>query len=446
MKRNIVPLLGIAFVVAIAATGIFYGLFVGKIKDAVANAPKSSIVVAARTIPGGTVLKAADLKLLPWAGSEPIIGAFPSVDAVVGKTVFTSIDESEPVTQARLAGKGPQGGLNIEQGMRAISVTISDAGGILALLRRGQHVDVQAVSGQQGADSRIRTILQDIEVLAVNPPEQTQGRPAAPIVTLLVRPEDADKLALADSAVRVRLLLRNPADREKGPRPALQMANLFQGSPNYRQPALQQAAARPVVQPASAAVTQKLNLLVMIAAAAPKAMEEMYSKFSFPRHPGWMQVAALDHGALAEHALRRMEEQHSLEVFSMTRLSTGNNREVSLQAGANYHAASGGAYELRIQFLPTWNQAGSLRMRVQPEITSPNSAAVSNRKFESEVELTDGQMFVVTGLGNSSDSPSLAERLFGGRVKEQANRELFVVVTPQVLRPIETAARRGPAD
>ena len=44
MKKNLVPLLGIAFVVAIISTGIFYGLFVGKLKSAT-------------IAPGSTVLK-----------------------------------------------------------------------------------------------------------------------------------------------------------------------------------------------------------------------------------------------------------------------------------------------------------------------------------------------------------------------------------------------------
>ncbi len=50
MKRNIVPLLGIAFVVAIISTGIFYGLFAGKLRSSVGELPVQSIVVAARTL------------------------------------------------------------------------------------------------------------------------------------------------------------------------------------------------------------------------------------------------------------------------------------------------------------------------------------------------------------------------------------------------------------
>ena len=443
MKRNIVPLLGIAFVVAIAATGIFYGLFVGKIKDAAAKEPKTTVVVAARAIPGGTVLKATDVKLTRWAGSQPIKGTLATVEEVVGKTVFTPVDESEPLTQSRLATKGSSGGVNIAQGMRAISVTIWESGGIMAILRQGHRVDLQAVSGQQGGEPRIRTILQDTEVLSVNPPEQATGRqPGGPSVTLLVSPRDADRVALADSGAKLRLLLRNPIDRDQGSRSALMMTNLFQESQVYRPPIMQQAAARP------AAFPQKLNLLVQIAAATPKALDEMSTRFSFPRqpdsrHPEWMQVSPLESGTMSDRVLQRLEEQHSLEVLSTTRLSTGNNREVSMQTGANWNAPAGEAYGLRIQFTPTWNQTGGLRMRVQPEITTPGSDAVSSRKFESEVELADGQSFVVTGLYNSVDWPSLAERLFAGRLKEPLNRELLVVVTPRILRPVETAARRG---
>jgi pilus assembly protein CpaB len=446
MKRNIVPLLGIAFVVAIAATGIFYGLFVGTLKDAAANAPKISVVVAARALPGGTVLKAKDVKLTRYAGSEPMKGAFSTVDAVIGKTVFTPVEESEPVTQARLANNGRLVGQTIAQGMRAICVTVWESGGILSMLRAGHRVDVQAVSGQQGGESRIRTILQDIEVLAVNSQEPVQGRVPTPTVTLLVNPRDADQLALADSAVRIRLLLRNPTDREQSAHPALQVASLFGGSPVQIAPAVRQAAARTVEKPAAAATSQELTLLVKIASATPGALAEMSARFAFPRQPGWMQVSAVDSGVLAEEMLHRLEEQHSLEVYSTTRLTTGNNREVSFQTGSDYQPSAGGAYGLRIQFLPTWNRSGNLRLRVRPEITSPGATAVSICKFESEVELSEGQIFVVTGLGNPADLPSLAERLFAGRVKEPANRELFVVVTPHVVRPVETVARRGSSE
>ncbi|MGH9720966.1 MAG: SAF domain-containing protein, partial [Bryobacteraceae bacterium] len=104
MKKNLVPLLGIAFVVAIVATGIFYGLFVSKIQSG-GGAPSQSIVVAARAIDRGTALQKADLKLTTW-GAEVPKGAFRSVDTASGATALHPMAENEPVLQSRVATSG----------------------------------------------------------------------------------------------------------------------------------------------------------------------------------------------------------------------------------------------------------------------------------------------------------------------------------------------------
>src|ERR1700674_1239337 len=69
MKRNIVPLLGIAFVVAIVSTGIFYGLFAGKLKSSVGEVPGQSILVAARNLDPGTVLQPTDVRVSEVKGT-----------------------------------------------------------------------------------------------------------------------------------------------------------------------------------------------------------------------------------------------------------------------------------------------------------------------------------------------------------------------------------------
>jgi Flp pilus assembly protein CpaB len=56
----------------------------------------------------------------------------------------------------------------------------------------------------------LRTILQNIEVLSINP--QGDGRGNTPVITLLVDPEGADMAGLGDSTSRLRLILRNPLD------------------------------------------------------------------------------------------------------------------------------------------------------------------------------------------------------------------------------------------
>ena len=214
MKRNLVPLLGIAFVVAVATTGIFYGLFVGKL-DATAN-PQLSLVVAARDLAPGSPVTSADVKLAPWFGKTLPKGGFGSVDEIVGQKVFGAVSEGEPLLAARVSGKAGGAGLAIPAGMRAVSTHITDSTGVLEMLRVGHTVDVQVLNpkAEKQNEAEIRTVLQNIAVLSIHsaPDLASNGGPALPSVTLLVTPAEADALALADSTTRVRLALRNPSD------------------------------------------------------------------------------------------------------------------------------------------------------------------------------------------------------------------------------------------
>src|SRR5260370_40823210 len=101
MKKNLIPIAGIAFVVAIIATGIFYWLVVGKLKSSVSSSGKS-IVVAARNLERRAVLQTADVKLEPWGGPDVPQGAFAEGSAVSGLTVVSALQENEPVLQSRL--------------------------------------------------------------------------------------------------------------------------------------------------------------------------------------------------------------------------------------------------------------------------------------------------------------------------------------------------------
>jgi pilus assembly protein CpaB len=229
MKRNLVPLIGIAFVVAVATTGIFYGLFVGRL-DATST-PQLNVVLAARDLPPGTPVTSNDVKLAPWYGKALPKGAFDKVDGVIGQTVFDSISEGEPVLQTRLASKSGGAGLAIPAGMRAVSTHITDSTGVLEMLRVGHKVDVQVLTPKtdKAVEAEVRTVMQDVAVLSIHaaPDPASNGGPALPTVTLLVTPAEADVLALADSNSRVRLSLRNPADTVKEPRGTLQMGNLM---------------------------------------------------------------------------------------------------------------------------------------------------------------------------------------------------------------------------
>src|SRR5260370_40784251 len=108
MKRNIVPLLGIAFVVAIVSTGVFYGLFAGKIRSAPADSLGQSIVVAARNLDRGIGIKSDDLRLSQVKGK--LKGSYSKVDEAGGATLLDEVQQDEPVLHDRLAARDPKAG------------------------------------------------------------------------------------------------------------------------------------------------------------------------------------------------------------------------------------------------------------------------------------------------------------------------------------------------
>ena len=197
-KNNLLTLLGIAFVVAIAATGIFYGLFVNKLTSSVGSG--KTLIVAAKPLKPGTVLTATDLKPIPWPADTIPKGTFSTAAEVEGKTVFDAVNEDEPVLASRLASADGQGNFGIPTGMRAVSIHVSDSTGVIALLRGGHHVDVQVVRKYGETRLEVRTALQDLKVLSVHPQlEQSSQGHSLPVVTLLAKPGEADALAAADA-------------------------------------------------------------------------------------------------------------------------------------------------------------------------------------------------------------------------------------------------------
>jgi Flp pilus assembly protein CpaB len=211
-KNNLLKLLGIALIVAIVSTGIFYGLFVGKLTSS-QNSGKT-LVVAARALKVGTQLQGTDLKTIPWPSDQLPAGFYGTIDQVTGTTVFDPIGEGEPVVASRLASAKSGGGAGVPTGMRAVSIHVTDSTGVLALLRAGQRVDAQVViHPKDNSTTEIRTALEDLSVLSVQPQTEVSSQGAnLPVVTLLVKPAEADVLAAADSGARVRLTLRNPLD------------------------------------------------------------------------------------------------------------------------------------------------------------------------------------------------------------------------------------------
>jgi pilus assembly protein CpaB len=198
-----------------------------------AAAPERPVVAAVRALsPGTTVTRdAVKLRSIP-EGLFPA-GGFSRVEDVLDRPVIAAIQPEEPLVGARLAerGSGPGLGPMIPTGMRAIAVRVNDVVGVAGFVLPGMRVDV-LVSGRppNRADTVTRTVLQNIAVLSAGQTTQSDGKSQAinvPVVTLLVTPEDAEALTLANNEGHIQLVLRNSADGRVAPTRGRELHELF---------------------------------------------------------------------------------------------------------------------------------------------------------------------------------------------------------------------------
>lgn len=209
MKRNLMPLLGVAFVAAVVATGIFYGLLIPRLRgSASADSPRTA-VVAVRALDRGAVVRQEDVRVVDFDQKALPPNAIPVAEQAVGLTLLEPVGQNQPLTRSHVTPRGAAGGpsLAIPNGRRAVSIHPTDSSGVVAMIRSGSRVDIQVLDTR--GPQQLRRMLEDVEVLTV------AGEPnnPRPVVTLLVAPADADRLSLADATLQLRLVLRNPNDR-----------------------------------------------------------------------------------------------------------------------------------------------------------------------------------------------------------------------------------------
>jgi pilus assembly protein CpaB len=194
------------------------------------------IVVADRSMQLGTRVDASNLRVISWPGDDSIAGTFSRVEDCAGRALITPVAENEPILENRLAPKEAGAGLpaTIPEGMRALSVAVNDVVGVAGFVTPGTMVDVLVTGempGKTASNENItRTILENVRVLAAGQKveQDRDGKPqAVPVVTLLVTPEDAAKLAMGSTEGKIQLALRNTIDSKIANPPSVVQAVLF---------------------------------------------------------------------------------------------------------------------------------------------------------------------------------------------------------------------------
>jgi len=233
-SRRHVVVIGVAVLTAaLASFGVY--LTLKRIPVREVEVARTFVVVAARSLPTGVRLKAADLKVVPWPASNMVPGGFSTVEAVVNRGLLSGVVENEPVVESKLARADQGAGLPsaIPAGMRAMSVKVNDVIGVAGFLDPGTRVDLM-VTIRKKEDSTSRTVVSNVEVLTAGTrydqqkPKDTKTTPASTaVVTLLVSPEDAERIALAQAEGQIMLSLRNPLDTESTASTGVRTAALF---------------------------------------------------------------------------------------------------------------------------------------------------------------------------------------------------------------------------
>ncbi len=209
----------------------------------VAPVPKMRMLVAARPLSIGTLLKDDDMREVEVPGDSVPEGAFvggaESLAELRGALLRRFIDPNQPIIRTDVLRPRDRGFLAavLRPGTRAISVGVDVVTGASGLIWPGDEVDLiltQNLQQQQGSESPGRrvvgeTILSAVRVIAVDQQishsgtDTAAGRVVARTVTLEVNPEQAERLAVAMQLGRISLVVRSieGVPEASEPRPSL---------------------------------------------------------------------------------------------------------------------------------------------------------------------------------------------------------------------------------
>jgi pilus assembly protein CpaB len=210
-----------ALVISLGVTSVFYV----RITRAQAGAkPQTRRVVAAKVaLQPGTPVAAENLTEIDWPRNVALGGLIEKKEDVAGHVLGYAVAASEPVMRRDLAAGASLGlAAKIPDGMRAIAVKTNEVMNMAGFIFPGSRVDVlMTLRGENNdaSSTTARTVLQNVQVLSTgakidpDPTGKPESKPEnVTVVTLLVTPEQSQRLALAQTQGTIQFVLRNGGD------------------------------------------------------------------------------------------------------------------------------------------------------------------------------------------------------------------------------------------
>ncbi|UGT38996.1 SAF domain-containing protein [Nocardia yamanashiensis] len=151
------------------------------------------VVVAAREMPPGHVLEAADLRVVGRAADSLPGGVVRQVGAAIGATLAGAVTEGEMVTDVRVVGTRLAGVAAGDGDGRIVPIRLADKA-VAEVLRGGDRVDV--VAGEEGGGRGARLLASDAVVVLVSGVGSERGEPERVVLVAL----DARRAAVVAAA------------------------------------------------------------------------------------------------------------------------------------------------------------------------------------------------------------------------------------------------------
>jgi pilus assembly protein CpaB len=235
--------------------------------------PTKSVVVAATDLDVGAELRRDDIRLIQWPANAMPANAFTTPEEVIGRGLILPVIQNEPILPMKLASTGAGAGLPpaIPPGLRALSVRVNEVIGVAGYVLPGTRVDVVATvnPGDQRREITSKVILTNVQVLASGTKidrETDKNKPIpVTVVTLLVDPDEAERLTLASNEGKIQLALRNPLDKASTVTTGVRPAMLLGLMPPVRQMArVRSSAASPAAAAAVAPASEPATTVEVI--------------------------------------------------------------------------------------------------------------------------------------------------------------------------------------
>jgi len=221
------------------ALGSIAGLFAYRNLQSRSGSGESGVpvVVAADDIQVGARIEEHDVRIANLPPSSLPANTYDRRSKVLGHGVVVPIAKGEFILPSKLAGEEAGAGLPslIPNGMRAVSVRVNEVVSVAGFVTPGTRVDVLLTGTPEGGnDQQTTTVLQNVRVIAAGHTLEHSATGEAQntaVITLLVSPDDAQRLTLASSQGHIQLALRSPLDTKQDDVASSSARGLYKGAP-----------------------------------------------------------------------------------------------------------------------------------------------------------------------------------------------------------------------